>query len=74
MLMTIKIRVKPNSKTNAVKPNEDGSYAVSLTTTPIEGKANAQLIRVLADHFGVAKSRIAIRSGQKSRDKLVIIE
>lgn len=72
--MIIKIRVKPNSKINKVKQNEDGSYAVSLTATPIEGKANSQLIKVLADHLGVAKSRITIKSGQKSRDKLVIIE
>jgi len=59
---------------NSVKQNEDGSYAVSLTATPIEGKANNQLIKVLADYFKVAKSRITIKSGQKSRDKLVIIQ
>lgn len=71
--MKIKIRVKPNSKITSVKQQEDGSCVVSLTATPVEGKANVQLIKVLADHFLVAKSSITIKSGLKSRDKLVII-
>jgi len=71
--MTIQIRVKPNSKVNAVRQNDDGSYSVSLTASPIEGKANGQLIKVLAEYFKVAKRSIVIKSGLKSRDKLVII-
>lgn len=72
-MMTIRIKVKPNAKITAIKQQEDGSYLVFLTASPIEGKANAQLIKVLADHFKVAKSLIIIKAGQKSRDKLVII-
>jgi uncharacterized protein (TIGR00251 family) len=45
--------------------------AISIKSPPERGKANRELIKKLADHFGVAESRVRIVSGTTSRKKLV---
>ena len=45
--------------------------AVSIKSPPERGKANRELIKKLAEHFGVAESRVRIISGTTSRKKLV---
>lgn len=49
-------------------------FRVQLTAPPVEGRANAALIEVLANHFKVKKHQVRILSGKKSRDKLVEID
>ena len=44
---------------------------VGLTSKPVKGKANAELIKKLAKHFKVPSSHVKIVSGLKSRDKIV---
>lgn len=42
-----------------------------MTAAPVDGKANAALIRLLAREFRVPKSKIRILHGETSRDKLI---
>lgn len=52
----------------------DGNHIlVGLMSKPERGKANAELIRKLARHFGVPSSRVRILSGFKSKRKIVEI-
>jgi uncharacterized protein (TIGR00251 family) len=46
---------------------------VRLSVPPVEGKANEQLVEIVAKHFGVAKSLVHIVSGQSSRVKTLEI-
>ena len=46
---------------------------VRLTSPPVEGKANKQLITFLSENFKVKKSEIKIVAGLKSREKLIEI-
>jgi len=69
----IVVEVKPNSSKILVEKITDQVYKVKLTAPPVEGKANAQLIKVLADYFGIGKSRVEIKSGKNARNKVVII-
>lgn len=75
--MDIAVRVTPNAGVNQIKndPQADGStlLRVMVTATPEDGKANDAVIKLLAKHFGVAKSRLSIIRGQTSRDKLIRI-
>ena len=71
--MQKRVKVKPNSKSPKIV-EEDGSLTVHLKSPPIDGKANEELIKVLADKYDVPKSRITIKSGLTSRQKLVEIE
>ena len=69
-----RVKVKPNSKSPRIEEAPDGSLTVHLKSPPIEGRANEELIARLAGHFGVPKSRLRIKSGVASRNKLVEIE
>ncbi|MFM7580618.1 MAG: DUF167 domain-containing protein [Microcystaceae cyanobacterium] len=55
-------------------PQADGSLVVWLKSPPVEGKANQELIAVLAKTFGVPQQAIRILRGQGSRLKLIEIE
>lgn len=52
----------------------NGAIKVKLTAPPVEGRANEALARLLAGHFGVAKSKIRIVSGKTSKNKVVEIK
>jgi len=52
---------------------EDNRIIVGLTSKPKKGKANLELIRKIAKHFGVSSSQVRIISGLKSRNKIVEI-
>ncbi len=72
--MQIKVKVKPNSKVQKIEETSDGSLNIHLKSPPVDGKANEELIRVLSEKFDVAKSRIRIKSGVSSRQKLIEID
>lgn len=69
--MLLKIKVKPNSKQQNIQQEADGSFTVYLQSPPVDGKANEELIKLLAKKFDVPKTAIAIKSGLSSRYKLV---
>jgi uncharacterized protein (TIGR00251 family) len=71
--MRIYINVQPRSSKNEVKKISEGTYKVRLTAAPVDGKANEMLIKVLADHFKVAKSCIVIAGGKTAKTKMVDI-
>jgi uncharacterized protein len=68
---TIRVKVKPNSKKQEIQVGEDGILIVRLKSPPVDGKANAELISLLADYFEVSKSQITIKSGANSPHKLI---
>ncbi len=67
--MVIKVKVIPRSAKNSLEETADGSYVARVTAPPIEGAANEAVIKLLAEHFDAAKSRIKLLSGAKSRMK-----
>ena len=71
--MKIKVTVKPNSKQQKIEESADGSLIVRLKSPPVDGKANRELIEMLAKQFKVTKSQISIKSGLSSKNKLVEI-
>jgi uncharacterized protein (TIGR00251 family) len=70
----LQISVKPNSKHQAIEILDDGSLVIRLKSSPVDGKANAELIALLAKQFAVPKSSVRIKSGQTSRRKLVEVD
>lgn len=67
------VKVKPNAKTQKIEEAGDGSLIVHLKSPPVDGKANEELIKLLAQKFDVPKSSISIKSGLSSRNKLIEI-
>ncbi|QIR39559.1 DUF167 domain-containing protein [Tolypothrix sp. PCC 7910] len=72
--MQKQVKVKPNSKQQKIEEQADGSLNVHLKSPPVDGKANEELIKLLAEKFKVPKSYITIKSGATSRQKLVEID
>ncbi|MEG3935533.1 DUF167 domain-containing protein [Microcoleus sp. T3_B1] len=65
------VKVKPNSKQQSIAEQPDGSLTIHLKSPPVDGKANQELIMLLAKKFKVPKSAIGIKSGLSSKNKLV---
>ncbi len=70
--MRVRVRVKPNSREAKVVDVGD-VLVVHVKSPPREGKANSELTEVLAEHYGVPKSKVKIVKGHRSRDKVVEI-
>jgi uncharacterized protein YggU (UPF0235/DUF167 family) len=66
--------VKPNSRKREVLPQADGTYVVCVNVPPIEGRANQQVVELLADHFGRTKRSITILKGIRGKLKVVEID
>jgi len=69
----IQIKVKPNSRTTLLEQNDDGTWLAQIKSPPVDGKANEELIALVAKHFRCRKSEVSIKSGGSSRIKLVQI-
>ncbi len=70
--MRISVRVKPGTKGMArLEKQEDGSYVAFLHARAHDGEANQALFELISDEFNVAKTRITIISGAKSRQKVL---
>lgn len=70
----IEVRVKPRSGVRTLVQGEDGKWLAQLKAAPVAGKANQELIALVAAQFGCPKSAVTIKSGLSGRTKLVRIE
>jgi uncharacterized protein (TIGR00251 family) len=72
--IVLQIRVKPRSRVSELVRGSGGEWIAHVTAAPVDGKANAELIGLVARHFGCAKSAVSIKSGTSGRIKLVKVE
>lgn len=66
----IAVRVTPNARREALEAEAGGPVRISVTVVPEDGKATLAARDLLAKAMGVAKSRLTLVRGAKSRDKL----
>ena len=69
--MVLHIQVKPQSKKDEVSIASDGSIVVRIKAAPVDGKANAYLIKFLADFFDASASKIILLKGTGNRHKKI---
>lgn len=65
------MRVQPNARVSTLVPGDDGKWLAQLKSPPVNGRANAELIALVAESFGLRKSQVTIKSGASGRSKLV---
>ena len=70
----IEVTVKPRARTSTLTCGDDGRWLAQLKAAPVDGQANAELIALVARHFGCAKAAVHIKSGASARRKLVQID
>ncbi len=68
------IRVQPRASRSEIAGELEGTLKIRLAAPPVDGEANEELIRLLSKLFKVTRSQIVIRSGQTSRNKLIVID
>lgn len=71
---TLRIRVKPNARASSLELQEDGTWIARLKSPPVDGRANAELIALVAERFGCPKSAVRLKAGAGARMKLLEIE
>jgi uncharacterized protein (TIGR00251 family) len=72
--VTLRVKVKPSARVSSLRQGSDGSWQAMLKALPIDGKANEELIALVAEHFKCRKADVAIKSGASGRNKLVKVE
>jgi len=71
--MILQIKVKPNARASSLEQQPDGTWTAQLKSPPVDGKANKELIALVADRLGCRKADVEIKSGASGRMKLVRI-
>jgi len=72
-MKTLSVQVKPNARTSSLEQADDG-WLAQIKSPPVVGKANAELIALIAEKFGCRKNQVTIKAGAGGRMKLVRID
>lgn len=67
------VRVVPRASKSEIVGEHDGALRVRIASPPVDGAANAELIKVFAKLFDVSKSQVEIIGGQTSKTKQIKI-
>lgn len=70
----IQVKVKPNAREDRLQAMADGTWMAHLKAQPVDGKANAALITLVAAHFNRHKRDVSIKSGAAARLKTLVLQ
>lgn len=72
----LQVKVKPNARASVLTPPaaEGEPWQAQLKAPPVEGRANDELVRLVAKHFACPRSAVRIKSGAGARLKLVQLD
>lgn len=70
----INVRLTPRASKNEVVGEREAVLVVRVTAPPADNRANQGLCKLLAKELGIAKGRVAVVGGAKSRDKVIQVE
>ena len=70
----LQVKVKPRARVSELSQAADGTWIAQLKSPPAEGKANAELVGLVAEKFHCRKAAVTIKAGASGRTKLVKIE
>ena len=69
--VTFAVKVHPRARKNAITGELGNSLKLSLTSPPVEGRANEACVEFFANLLKVPRSSVTIASGQTSRQKVI---
>jgi hypothetical protein len=67
----ITVKVHPRAKRSAITGRLGDAYKLDLAAPPVDGKANDECVRYLAELAGVSRSQVRIVTGQTAKLKLI---
>jgi uncharacterized protein (TIGR00251 family) len=68
------VRVIPNARRTEFSGRREGELVLRLNAPAVEGKANKAAVEFIAKHFGIARSRVTLVAGEKTRHKVFDLE
>ncbi len=71
---TVSVVVQPKSRKTELVGVQGGAVKIKVSAPPVEGAANKECARFLADLTGSAKNRVVLLQGEKSRNKVFLIK
>ena len=69
----IQVKVTPRARESSLTQMADGTWVAKLKSPPVDGKANAELVALVAEQFGCRKAEVSIKTGASGRVKLIRI-
>ena len=72
--LLLRCRLQPRASKDEIVGLQGDRLKIRITSPPVDGKANIELVRFLADAFGCQRYAIALRQGEAGRDKLIEID
>ena len=72
--MLLHVKVKPRARTSELKREADGTWLARLKSPPVDGRANQELVTLVAAYLGCPKASVSIKSGISGRLKIVKVD
>jgi uncharacterized protein (TIGR00251 family) len=69
----VAVRAQPGARRNGIQGEHDGALKVAVTAPAQDGRANKAIIETLREAFGLKRSQLSFVSGEKGRDKQLLI-
>ena len=69
----IAVRAQPGARRTGITGEHDGALRIAVSAAPEKGKANAAIVKVLAETLHIPKSSIELLSGNTSRSKKILL-
>ena len=70
----IAVKVHPRARRSAITGRLGDAWKLSLAAPPVDGKANQECLRLLAELAGVPRAAVRILRGETARTKIVEID
>ncbi len=71
--LTLQLHLQPRAKKNEIVGPYGDALKIRITTPPVDGRANADLVKFLAHQFGVSQRQVQLLTGESCRHKRVAI-
>jgi hypothetical protein len=69
--LVLRLFIQPKASRDSIIGLHGDELKVAITAPPIDGKANAHLVKYLAKQFKVAKSQVLVEKGELGRHKQI---
>ena len=67
----LRVYIQPNAHKSEIVGFHNGELKLKICSPPVDGKANKEVIKFLSKLFGIAKSKVLLLKGEKSRHKVI---
>ncbi|WP_313107608.1 DUF167 family protein YggU [Atlantibacter sp.] len=71
--LTLRLYIQPKASRDSIIGLHGDEVKIAITAPPVDGQANAHLVKFLAKQFRVPKSQVTIEKGETGRHKQIVI-